>query len=72
MLSPLFLQESLQLFSTMMETLLAKSLCRHGVISSNQLHSVRQASNQCGRLFSQESMYQLQFFSKDSKQKSQT
>lgn len=47
MLSLLFLQESLQLFSTVMETSLATSLCRHGVISSNQLHSVRQASNQC-------------------------
>lgn len=47
MLSLLFLQESLQLFSTVVETSLATSLCRHGVISSNQLHSVRQASNQC-------------------------
>lgn len=47
----------------------AGRLYHHGVISSNQIRSARQASNQCGQLFSQEFMYQLQFFRKDFKPK---
>lgn len=48
---------------------LAGRLYHHGVISPNQVRSARQAPNQSGQLFSQEFMYQLQFFWNDFKPK---